>query len=228
MPDSAFPYFRTGDIPIGGTVPILLRVPSVLWYQAALSDALLLMTEEEYWAQWGAVSIEEAINAGAGVWQTMTSVLGWIIPYVTSSAPDGTLPCDGSNHLRTDYPDLYAVLDSAFIVDADNFITPDLRGKTVIGVSSTHAIGTNGGSETHTLITAEIPSHNHTDTGHIHTTGNSLTGVALTPGELPVLLPNPIPAVTGTGYAGITNTGGGSAHNNMQPYLALKYAMVAK
>jgi len=226
--DSAFPFFRTGDDPINGFVPVLLRVPSVLWYRAALADAILMMSEDRYWAQWGTVTVEDAINAGAQVFQTMTSILGWVIPYVTASAPDGTLACDGTQYLRADYPDLYDVLDAAFIVDADHFIVPNLNDRVIVGASATKAVGSTGGEETHTLTSTEMPNHAHSDTGHIHTTGNSLTGLALAPGELPVLIPNPLPAITGTGYAGITATGGSGAHNNMQPYVALKYAVVAK
>ena len=52
---------------------------------------------------------------------------------------------------------------------------PDLRGRMILGASSTHAAGTKGGSETHThsisgtvgahtLTVTQIPSHNHTFT----------------------------------------------------------------
>jgi microcystin-dependent protein len=70
-----------------------------------------------------------------------------------------------------------------------------------------------------------MPSHTHLDLGHTHLTGNSLPGLALAPGEEPVLVPNPIPGVTGTGNAAIQNTGGGGAHNNVQPTIAL-YAYI--
>lgn len=141
-------------------------------------------------------------------------MIGQIIPYLSADPPDNTLPCDGSSHLRVDYPDLYAVLDAAFKDDPDNFHVPDLRGRTIIGVSGSHAIGASGGEETHTLIAGEMPSHNHT-------TGNSLTSAAVMPGEGPVLVPNPLPAWTGS-------AGGDGAHNNMQPYVALRYAVIAR
>lgn len=75
------------------------------------------------------------------------------------------------------------------------------------------------GTETHTLLEAELPTHTHTvnDPGHLH------TGVVQTSGGQNVGSASP-PAVDVIGSSasattGITVTGGGSgdAHNNMQP-----------
>jgi len=86
------------------------------------------------------------------------------------------LPCDGSTHLRVDYPALYLALDAAFIVDADHFITPDLRGRVIVASGngpglSPYAVGATGGEEKHALSQIEGPSHSHelTDPGHTHT-----------------------------------------------------------
>ena len=65
------------------------------------------------------------------------------------------------------------------------------------------------------------------DTGHVHSIGNSLIFLALT-GEEPVLMPNPIPAVTGSGNAAITNTGSGDPHNTIGPRLGITFLIVAK
>lgn len=52
-------------------------------------------------------------------------LIGSILLYATADTPSGTLLCDGSTYLRTDYPRLYGVLDSQYIVDADHFVTPN-------------------------------------------------------------------------------------------------------
>ena len=80
------------------------------------------------------------------------------------------------------------------------------------------------GESTHTLTTAEIPAHNHpvniTDPGHNHTTkfsGLYTAGAGLAPdtGGGTTL------SVNNSNTTGITattsNTGGGTAHNNIQP-----------
>lgn len=147
-------------------------------------------------------------------YQIMRPLLGIPFPYITADPPPGTLPCDGSSHLRVDYPQLYELLDSAFIVDADTFITPDLRGRTLIGSSATYPVGSTGGSSTHTLTVPEMPSHTHS---YAHP---DIPTLVFEPGEVPVATIDLIPDVTGS-------TGGDQPHNNMQPYLALKYCIHA-
>lgn len=122
------------------------------------------------------------------------------------------LPCDGSEYDRADYPALYDLL-AAFHTGPDTFMTPDLRGRAPIGTGSGYGIGDTGGEVDHTLTVGELASHTHG-------TGNSFTGLALAPGELPVLTPNPLPAITGY-------TGDNDPHNNMQPYMALEFWIMA-
>ena len=84
------------------------------------------------------------------------------------------------------------------------------QGKVMIGVDSTDTdfdtVGNTGGAKTHTLITDEIPSHTHSMS---------------------------IENASGTGSTGSSNgassfstvntsaTGGGQAHNNLQPYVVV-------
>jgi len=146
-------------------------------------------------------------------------MLGMIFPLVTADPPPNVLPCDGSTYLRVDFPELYAVLDTFFIVDADHFIVPDLRGRTIIGAGdgsglTTRNTGDIGGEETHQLSESELASH-------VHTIPLTATTLAVEPGEVTVLTPVPI-LTQNTG-----STGGDEAHNNMQPFFALNYGIVA-
>jgi len=147
-------------------------------------------------------------------YELMRPLIGVPFPYVTVNPPVGTLPCDGSTYVRSDYPLLYAALDPAFIVDADNFVTPDLRGRTIIGVSASYPMGATGGEAEHTLIVNEMPSHTH---GYSHP---EIPTLVFEPGEVPVSTIDLFPDVT-------SSAGGDQPHNNMQPYIALKYCMGA-
>jgi len=152
------------------------------------------------------------------VFEVYHPMLGYIFPLATADIPDNCLPCDGSSYAKDDFPGLYAVLDAAFIVDADTFTTPDLRSRVVVGASETgslspYAPGDMGGEETHTLTTGEMPSHAH---GLFQT-----TALAVEPGELPVV----DPFITAAGST--DSAGGDGAHENRQPYAVLKWAMVA-
>lgn len=85
------------------------------------------------------------------------------------------------------------------------------------GLSQTFALGQVAGEQQHTLVVNEMPSHSHTvtDPGHFHT--STIQGTADF-GNTP-LPPGAFPGDTGTSTTGITiqNTGGGAAHNNIQP-----------
>lgn len=71
-------------------------------------------------------------------------------------------------------------------------------------------VGDTGGEETHTLITAEMPSHHHS----IFVNDTAGGGQYASP--------------DGGNYAGqgrnynTNDTGGGGAHNNLQPYIVVK------
>lgn len=148
------------------------------------------------------------------LYEAKNPMLGMIFPLVTLDPPPNVLPCDGGSYLRIDFPELYAVLDTVFIVDADHFIVPDLRGKTVIGAGGAFSNADTGGEQAHQLTESEMPSHTHT----IPLTATTL---AVEPGEVTVL--TPVPFLTqNTG-----STGGDGSHNNMQPYFALNYGIVA-
>lgn len=220
--------FYTQDSPLTGTVSYVLTMPATNWFIRQVGDLLRDITLYERWEQRGAVSVDDAIQAGTAMYLGFVPMIGQVIPYVTAQPPDNCLVCDGATYARVDYPDLYARLAAVFIIGPDNFVVPDLRGRTIIGMSTSYPMGSTGGEATHQLTVAEMPSHGHTDTGHMHSTGNSITIAAVVPGEGPVLAPNPIPALTGTASANITNAGGDGSHNNLQPYVALQYAIVAR
>jgi len=148
------------------------------------------------------------------LYEAKIPMIGMIFPIVTIEPPPNVLPCDGSTYLRVDYPNLYDVLDTPFIVDADHFIVPDLRGRTVIGAGGAFSNADIGGEEAHTLTVDEMPSHTHTIPA-------TITTLVVEPGEVTALTPVPI-ITSNTG-----STGGDGAHNNMQPYYALNYGIVA-
>lgn len=145
----------------------------------------------------------------------MTQQLGSIVPHVLSTFPAWLLPCDGTEYLRVDYPDLYAVLDDAFIVDADHFVTPDLSDNFMRGESAGN-IGDSGGVASVTLTESQMPAHNH---GYsLPTTGTVVNGELV-----PDILVAHNPAVGGnvTGSAG-----GGQSHENLPPFVVVRYGIV--
>jgi len=160
--------------------------------------------------------------------QLMTPMVGQITAFVTAEPPPNVLPCDGASHLREDFPLLYEVIDDAFKLDADTFYIPDLSDLTIIGASDTFPFNSTGGEIEHTLTVSELASHSHSDAGHTHSEISAVPTV-IPPGEIPIPLSSatPLPTSTGVGFASIQNTGDSAAHNNMQPYRALRYGIFA-
>jgi microcystin-dependent protein len=114
-----------------------------------------------------------------------TGITGVILPYAGSSAPTGYLLCNGSAVSQTTYSALFAVVSTTYNTTgegAGNFRLPDLRGRVIVGVGAgsgltERTLASNFGTESHTLTTAQTPSHLHDgttlgtgiqDTNHSH------------------------------------------------------------
>ena len=86
-----------------------------------------------------------------------------------------------------------------------------IEGRFLLGADSGHTAGSTGGEEEHTLTVGEMPSHSHNVSNKTaYDTGGNGSRV-----------------VTSSSYAdyqvaiSTLPVGGGSAHNNMPPYLAV-------
>ena len=100
----------------------------------------------------------------------MREPAGIIMPFAGIVAPEGYLFCDGSAVSRTTYATLYAVIGDTFGAGdgSTTFNLPDLGGRVPLGASSTHLLGSTGGSETVTLTESELPAHTHEVPQHGH------------------------------------------------------------
>lgn len=144
--------------------------------------------------------------------------LGDIKFSVQQNDHNGWLKCDGRAVSRITYADLFASIGISFGAGngTTTFNLPDARGR-VIGAIGTGAgltarsLGASVGAETHTLTVGEIPAHTHSVTNAAYQSGNNtLTTSDSSPGELDLV--NTTTITSGS-------TGGGGAHNNMQPTL---------
>lgn len=100
-----------------------------------------------------------------------TIPVGGLIPFAGPNPPAGWLVADGSLQQIATHPNLFNVIGTRYGGDGvTNFALPDCRDRSLIGVSSTRALGSTGGAATHTLALQELASHNHstTDNGHNH------------------------------------------------------------
>ena len=144
--------------------------------------------------------------------------IGTILPYSSTTIPSGYMVCDGRAISREDYSELFDIIGTAYGSGdgSTTFNLPNLKGRIPVGQdigdTSFDEVGKTGGEKTHILTIAEMPSHDHTvkfdqsangGTAWLKTGGNS---------------GGPF-----TGYGYVNSTGGGQAHNNLQPYVVLVY-----
>lgn len=126
---------------------------------------------------------------------------GTVVCYAGSTLPSGWLWCDGSEISRTTYADLFTAISTTYGNGdgSTTFDIPDLRGRTIFGLDNMdNTVGTGGGDagrltsgadhgvdgdtlgsaggvEEYTLVTGDLPSHNHssgtltTGAGSAHT-----------------------------------------------------------
>lgn len=158
--------------------------------------------------------------------------VGGFFPYAGSVLPSGYLWCDGSLKSRFTYPGLFGAIGTRYGEGdgSTTFGVPDIRGLMPLGLDNMGGtaagrvtmasldgdqaiiLGGVGGAETHILTVAEMPTHDHV--------GKTLSAGALANSD----------------EAGATNTtsvkrsdfsvqssGGGGAHNNMPPYMAVPF-----
>jgi len=216
--------FLTPNSPSAGYICRTLKIPNGEEFWAAVNGVLLELTYASNWEEFGSLTPEQTAELFTSMFdyyrESRGCLIGTIFAHALASAPIGSLPCDGSSFLRADYPDLYDALDTAYHVDATHGRCPNLRGRDIVGTGqgaglTNRSIDGAGGSETHQLSVAEMPSHFH---------------YSLYPTALPIALPGePIFAISGVPYNQPTSsTGGDGAHNNMPPFRALHYAIWAR
>ena len=145
--------------------------------------------------------------------------------------PMGWALCNGAVLPIAQYSALYAVIGNAYGGDGrTTFALPNLQGRVPIdwgtGPSLTpRAIGESGGEQTVTL--RDLPTHTHPALGASGTGPASPTGAtwgAQAGRSAPPTYFNGSPTVPMNNLI-LGSIGGGAPHNNMQPYLAMNFAI---
>lgn len=100
--------------------------------------------------------------------------------------------------------------------------TPDLRGRFILGVSASHAVGTTGGEEAHQLTTEELAK---TEAKVVFQDGAPVTISHRGTGTKVLNLPNYEWTENATGGNLSVSFGENHPHNNMPPYYTLAFIM---
>lgn len=158
---------------------------------------------------------------------------GVVSSFAGSTAPDGWLICDGSAISRDSYAALFETIGTTYGSGdgSTTFNLPNLKGKVPVGFNASEtefdALGETGGAKTHTLTEAEMPAHDHGgSTGGPEVSGSAVNVPDNSSGTLTHPGGGSFRAL-GSHVHDIPSDGGGGAHNNLQPYIALNYIIKA-
>jgi|LauGreDrversion4_2_1035121.scaffolds.fasta_scaffold00797_24 microcystin-dependent protein len=151
---------------------------------------------------------------------------GTIIQSAAINEPEGWFDCNGRTLLVAQYAYLFSAIGYAYSRNVYSgsdlsFNIPDMRGRVGIGYGTgsgltARSLGDISGAETHTLTVDQMPAHDHG--GSTGSTNAALIGSTTT-----ASIAGHEVADNGSHSHTIPSQGGGSAHNNMQPYVVLRY-----
>ena len=163
----------------------------------------------------------DAIQQQAFTYSGDTLPIGATIEWFSDTIPTNWLLLNGQAISRTDFSELFTLYGTTFGVGngTTTFNIPDMRDYVPIGKSSTdtniNTLGKKYGEKTHTLAGEEMPSHRHL----FSLVGEGSGSYGYNVSSLSI----------GSAQNSYTNnTGGGLAHNNMQPSIATNFIVKAK
>lgn len=150
--------------------------------------------------------------------------IGEIRLFANNYAPRGWMFCEGQILQINQNQALYSLLGNVYGGNGvTTFALPDYRGRVPIHVSSTIPLGTAQGEAAHTLTPNEMPQHTHQVSASSNPASsasaiqNAWASNANTYGEATSLVQ--------MNANSLSTAGNSQAHNNMQPYLVLNYAI---
>ena len=162
--------------------------------------------------------------------------IGMIAMFGFNFAPRGWILCNGQLMSIAQNTALFSLLGTTYGGDGQTtFGLPNLQSRVPIGMGqgpglSSYVIGQQAGEENHTLLSTEMPTHNHfmTASGDAPTQatamGASLASQVRGGTTMSTIYTNG--ATTPVQMASATSLAGGNQpHNNIQPYLAINYSI---
>jgi microcystin-dependent protein len=157
--------------------------------------------------------------------------VGEIRIFAGNFAPAGWMFCDGALLAISEYETLFTLIGTTYGGDGEStFGLPDLRGRVPIhqgtGGGTTYTLAENGGVESVTLTTQQIPSHTHAvaacTTGQTQSPVNAYMANASST-QTGVRTYSSQAATTTLNPATVSPVGGSQPHDNRQPYLGVNF-----
>jgi microcystin-dependent protein len=155
--------------------------------------------------------------------------VGEVRMFAGNFAPMGWMFCSGQILPIFENETLFQLIGTTYGGDGlSTFGLPDLQGRVPIHfgnsrTGTTYILAQNGGAETVTLTTQQIPVHTHpmTVTDDPASTANPQGNILAVPASATPYMQNN--ATLALNPSSITPVGGSQPHNNFQPYLCVNF-----
>jgi microcystin-dependent protein len=153
-----------------------------------------------------------------------TPYVGEIRIFAGNFAPVGWAFCDGQLMAISQNETLFNLIGTTYGGDGQStFGLPDLRGRIPIHMGNGFTLAENGGVETVTLTTNQVPVHTHPLLASVQPAGQSNPqGNVLGQSASADLFITDVTATT-LNPSAVGTTGGSQPHTNLQPYLCVSF-----
>jgi microcystin-dependent protein len=170
----------------------------------------------------------------SGIVEAQNYYVGEIRMVAFNTVPSNWMECNGQTLQISSYSTLFFAIGTTYGGDGTStFVLPNLNGRVAVGAGqgsglSSYSLGQSGGQSSVTLTVNQIPSHSHTlmaDTSAGTSVSPSGYGIAENAGGIPMF----VAGTTGTMVTtAIDSTGSSQPHNNMMPYLGMKFIIAVQ
>jgi microcystin-dependent protein len=150
--------------------------------------------------------------------------VGEIRMFAGNFAPAGWAFCEGQILPIAENETLFQLIGTTYGGDGQTtFALPDLRGRLPIHMGNGFTLAQNGGVESVTLTTNQVPGHTHTLLASVQPAGQSnpqgnLLGQSASADLFIIDV-----AATTLHASAVGTTGGSQPHTNLQPYLCVSF-----
>jgi microcystin-dependent protein len=154
-----------------------------------------------------------------------TPYVGQLLLAAFNFAPKGYALCNGQTMAINQNTALFSLLGTTYGGNGiQTFALPNLQGRTPVGVGSGINYGELAGEDSHTLISAEAPTHTHQLQANV-------TGASAAKPEGSILAGGganfytSAASLVAMNQATLPSVGGSQAHENRQPFLVMTWCI---